>query len=88
MNIFGHFCVTIGQKFRSRLSTIRNADQIAVLADGKVAELGTYWQLMDIENGIFRKLVERQTIGLLEDEEEEEAQIEVVEEPPATTTKV
>ncbi len=46
-----------------RLSTIKNADNIAVLDKGKVAEYGTYEQLMSIEEGLFRKLVERQTIG-------------------------
>ena len=45
-----------------RLSTIRSANQIAVLDLGVVAELGPYQELLKIENGIFRKLVERQTI--------------------------
>ncbi|XP_048736201.2 ATP-binding cassette sub-family B member 10, mitochondrial-like [Ostrea edulis] len=45
-----------------RLSTIRSANQIAVLDLGAVAELGSYQELMKISNGIFRKLVERQTI--------------------------
>lgn len=47
-----------------RLSTIRSADQIAVITNGHVSELGSYNQLMDIENGLFRKLVERQTISV------------------------
>ncbi len=46
-----------------RLSTIKNADNIAVLDKGQVAEYGTYEQLMCIENGLFKKLVERQTIS-------------------------
>lgn len=45
-----------------RLSTIRSANQIAVLDLGAVAELGPYQELMKIQSGIFRKLVERQTI--------------------------
>ncbi|XP_042868828.1 ATP-binding cassette sub-family B member 10, mitochondrial-like isoform X1 [Penaeus japonicus] len=45
-----------------RLSTIRNADQIAVVQEGTIAELGSYKDLMAQPNGIFRKLVERQTI--------------------------
>ncbi|XP_076464201.1 ATP-binding cassette sub-family B member 10, mitochondrial-like [Babylonia areolata] len=45
-----------------RLSTIKTANQIAVLSDGGVAEMGPYGDLMAIEGGIFRKLVERQTI--------------------------
>lgn len=46
-----------------RLSTIRNADQIAVLYEGVISELGSYKELMMKPNGIFRKLVERQTIS-------------------------
>jgi len=45
-----------------RLSTIKNADQIAVLDGGRVAELGSYEQLMTLPGGLFRKLVERQTV--------------------------
>ncbi|XP_062573105.1 ATP-binding cassette sub-family B member 10, mitochondrial-like [Saccostrea cucullata] len=46
-----------------RLSTIRSANQIAVLDLGAVAEIGPYQELIKIPNGIFRKLVERQTIS-------------------------
>ncbi|KAK8733379.1 hypothetical protein OTU49_006610 [Cherax quadricarinatus] len=45
-----------------RLSTIRNASQIAVLHDGIIGEMGSYNKLMMEPNGIFRKLVDRQTI--------------------------
>ncbi|CAF0774095.1 unnamed protein product [Adineta steineri] len=45
-----------------RLSTIIKADQIAVLDKGRIGEQGTYAQLMNIENGIFRKLVATQTM--------------------------
>ena len=45
-----------------RLSTIKSADQIAVIDNGQVSEIGSYGQLMEIDNGLFRKLVERQTI--------------------------
>lgn len=45
-----------------RLSTIKTADQIAVLHEGRVHELGTYDQLTAVDDGIFRKLVEKQTI--------------------------
>jgi len=45
-----------------RLSTIKNADQIAVLDGGRVAELGSYEHLMTLPDGLFRKLVERQTV--------------------------
>ena len=46
-----------------RLSTIKNADKIAVLHDGTVAEIGSYAELMNINDGLFKKLVERQTIA-------------------------
>ena len=45
-----------------RLSTIIKADQIAVLDKGRIAEQGTYANLMSIEDGIFRKLVATQTM--------------------------
>jgi ATP-binding cassette subfamily B (MDR/TAP) protein 10 len=47
-----------------RLSTIRKASQIAVLEHGQVVELGTYEALVSIPDGVFKKLVELQTIGL------------------------
>lgn len=42
-----------------RLSTVRNADQIVVLNEGKVAELGTHDALVR-EKGIYYKLVQNQ----------------------------
>ncbi|XP_038073870.1 ATP-binding cassette sub-family B member 10, mitochondrial-like [Patiria miniata] len=45
-----------------RLSTIKRADNIAVLDKGSVVELGSYEELMRVEDGVFRKLVERQTV--------------------------
>ena len=45
-----------------RLSTIKSANRIAVLDGGKIAELGTYHQLISRHEGIFRRLVDRQTI--------------------------
>jgi ATP-binding cassette, subfamily B (MDR/TAP), member 10 len=45
-----------------RLSTIKNADQIAVIDQGKVVEMGSYDKLMTLSDGMFRRLVERQTI--------------------------
>ena len=47
-----------------RLSTIKNADNIVVLNDGQISEAGSYAQLMEDPGGLFRKLVEKQTIGL------------------------
>jgi NHLM bacteriocin system ABC transporter ATP-binding protein len=46
-----------------RLSTIRQCDRIVVLADGKIAEDGTYDQLI-AKNGLFAELVERQRLDI------------------------
>ncbi|XP_038120365.1 ATP-binding cassette sub-family B member 10, mitochondrial [Culex quinquefasciatus] len=46
-----------------RLSTIRNATNIAVLQDGKIVEHGNYLDLMAMEKGIFKELVQRQTFS-------------------------
>ena len=45
-----------------RLSTVRHADEIIVLNGGEIAERGTHGQLMEIENGIYRKLVSMQEL--------------------------
>lgn len=39
-----------------RLSTIRNADRIAVIMNGKVAEIGSYEELMSKQKSHFRRL--------------------------------
>lgn len=44
-----------------RLSTIKNVDRILVLDNGKIAESGTYEELMN-DNGIFAQLAKRQLI--------------------------
>ncbi len=43
-----------------RLTTIKNADRIAVINDGELAELGTHDELMHIENGKYKYLYEMQ----------------------------
>jgi len=45
-----------------RLSTIRAADQILVLNHGRLQERGTHEALMGVEGGLYRRLVELQTL--------------------------
>ena len=42
-----------------RLSTLEQADRIYVLQNGKVAQSGSFKELMEVE-GVFRDLVKRQ----------------------------
>ena len=41
-----------------RLSTVRNADQIAFLSDGQIAEVGSHDELMQLEQGHYREYVQ------------------------------
>ncbi|HXH26960.1 MAG TPA: ABC transporter ATP-binding protein [Candidatus Acidoferrum sp.] len=50
-----------------RLSTVRQADQIVVLQDGKVLESGTHAELTDQKGGLYAKLFKLQTDGVLKD---------------------
>jgi len=43
-----------------RLSTIRNATLIFVIEEGKIIQSGTHQQLMQIEDGLYKKLYEMQ----------------------------
>jgi len=45
---------------------VRDADRLVVLHHGRVAELGTHAELMDKEDGLYRRLYQLQQ---LEDEE-------------------
>ncbi|NCT84881.1 MAG: ATP-binding cassette domain-containing protein [Comamonadaceae bacterium] len=54
-----------------RLSTIRAADQILVLNHGRLQERGRHEVLMAVEGGLYRRLVELQTLE--EDEAEPDA---------------
>ncbi|KAI9322031.1 putative ABC transporter protein, partial [Zopfochytrium polystomum] len=47
-----------------RLSTIQNADQIAVIKNGRVAELGTHFELLAL-NGVYAALVKDQNLNAL-----------------------
>ena len=49
-----------------RLSTIRNADNIAFLEDGKIVETGTHDELMAISDGRYRGFVTAEEVGLTE----------------------
>ena len=49
-----------------RLSTVRNADEIVVIADGSVAERGTHADLL-AKNGIYAKYYNMQFEGLSPD---------------------
>ena len=43
-----------------RLSTVQNADRIAVINDGNLVELGTHDQLLSIKDGQYKHLYEMQ----------------------------
>ena len=43
-----------------RLSTIRNANRICVVKDGGIVESGTHDELLQINDGVYKKLVSKQ----------------------------
>ena len=49
-----------------RLSTIRNADNIAFLESGKVIESGSHDDLLSVTDGRYRRFVEAEEVGLVD----------------------
>jgi len=47
-----------------RLSTVREADLIVFLEDGRIRECGPHAELMTHQNGAYRRFVELQTVGV------------------------
>jgi ABC-type multidrug transport system fused ATPase/permease subunit len=45
-----------------RLSTVKNADRVYVLDQGRVIEEGSYHELRHREEGVFREMVEMQSL--------------------------
>ena len=43
-----------------RLSTVQNANKIAVINEGRLIELGNHEELMNVENGVYKGLYEMQ----------------------------
>ena len=65
--VIQHAIETLIQKRSSiiiahRLSTVRHADYVLVMANGKAVELGTHDELLGYENGHYRKLYDMQFI--------------------------
>ncbi|KAG3121245.1 ABC transporter B family member 11 [Phytophthora idaei] len=62
-----------------RLSTIRNASRIAVHSGGAIVEIGSHDELMKLENGHYRLLVEAQNRVASEEKEEATTEVTTVE---------
>ncbi|KAG2764500.1 ABC transporter B family member 11 [Phytophthora cactorum] len=62
-----------------RLSTIRNASRIAVHSGGAIVEIGSHDELMELENGHYRLLVEAQNRVASEEKEEATTEVTTVE---------
>lgn len=44
-----------------RLSTVKNADKLVVMEQGRIVEEGTHEELITLEDGLYKRLVEMQT---------------------------
>ncbi|KAI9913593.1 hypothetical protein PsorP6_006666 [Peronosclerospora sorghi] len=64
-----------------RLSTIRNANRIAVHKGGAIVEMGSHDELMKLESGHYRQLVEAQNRVAPNEKEKSRAEVLVVENP-------
>ena len=64
-----------------RLSTVKNSDTICVLAKGVLVEKGKHEELLQIENGVYKKLAEKQMMfGKSESKIDLEAVMDIIEE--------
>lgn len=50
-----------------RLSTVRALDRLLVLDRGRIAEDGSHDELIRLDNGFYRRLFERQALGLMKE---------------------
>jgi ATP-binding cassette, subfamily B, bacterial len=55
-----------------RLSTVRMLDRILVFEHGRITEEGTHVELIQRECGTYKRLFERQALGLMVDNEKTE----------------
>lgn len=65
-------CTTIA--IAHRLSTIRNANNIIVMTHGQIVEQGVHETLMEIPNGIYRGLAQKQNLHSNRNENENEVE--------------
>ncbi|MBK8159686.1 MAG: ABC transporter ATP-binding protein [Rhodospirillaceae bacterium] len=56
-----------------RLSTVRALERIIIFDQGKVVEEGSHAVLIGREDGIYRRLFDRQVLGLIDEDDDEEA---------------
>lgn len=61
IKIYKHFKVLI-HHYSKFIFYVFILDKLAVLYNGKIAELGSYEDLMSVENGLFRKLNKNQVL--------------------------
>src|SRR6202012_1952769 len=64
-----------------RLSTVRSLDRLLVLDKGKVIEEGSHDALIRLENGLYRRVFERQALELIKGLGEPELELELVSQP-------